>query len=380
MLISASRKVLDGPQIKLREWLRAPLFLSEGTRYYAALETRPPNRSTMELVVSSFDHERWDDLWRIEIDTDDMPGNSAMLFSLLQDRGLQIICAETSVNTFNTNHTTALVVSAHAYASSNDLSSRERIGERKFELKDLRWEILAYLGDQIAFNLDETPALKIRRFSTYKKLSDEIQLGSRLVLNRSGDVISQGSIHLTPRAITHLERGLSGTNRYYSAAVDTKDRLIRIIFFSEDHPRMNYFQVAIGNEADPILGRLYRGIFEAGGNIVRNAVRPCPDSVAQSLMREATGQSIYLDLIPNFATVDVTFNFPNAAKDSDWRRQASAVDRLFVRLTEEYVGRFFVIRRSWGNGSKAPRHSGKTAERNASGASVAASRIVRGKS
>src|ERR1041385_8059244 len=106
MLISARRRLLQNDCLELEQWLRAPLYLSAGTRYFAAMENRSAGSRDVELIISTIDHELWDDLWRIEVDTDDYPGNSALLFSLLEARELRVLCAESSVNTFGTNHST----------------------------------------------------------------------------------------------------------------------------------------------------------------------------------------------------------------------------------------------------------------------------------
>jgi hypothetical protein len=364
MLISAARLPLEGNFLRLFEWIRAPLFLSEGTRYYAALENDPPGTQSIELVISAFDHQLWGDLWRIEIDTDDVPGNSAILFSLLEARGFEILCAESSVNTFSTNHSTSVIVSAHSYFGEQDLSQKERYRQDRPELNELRREISAYLGDKIAFNPDGAPAFKVAHFRAYRRLSNELHNGSRFILNRSGDLIKEGGIQLTPRAISHVTKVIGENAVHYMPAVETRDRLIRVIFINDDQPKTNYFQMIVQNEPGALLSSTYRLLFETGANIVRNQVRPCPDWIAQERVNRATGQGLFLDQLPRFVTVDVTFNFPGVSTKKGWEKKIALLEAGIKKLSDQNAGKCFVVKESWRSVNAGPRHKNTSTKRN----------------
>lgn len=350
MLISAQRLPLKNDAgIVLQDWLRAPLYLGDGVRFYAVLENRGSNSQNLELVISAFDHQMWDDIWRLEIDTEDTPGNSALLFSLLEARGLQVLAVETSINTFASNHTTSVIMSAKAYSGDVGVSRRDRISQGSSNLEELWREVIVYLGDQIMFELDRKPSLKIRHVRSYKKLSDEIRSGARFIVNRNGDLLSEGMAKLTPRAQSHIEKAIGKGQTSYSAAVDTKDRLIRVLFFGNEHPRANYLQLVLDGEAGGILSSVFDLLYRAGVNIIRNQVRPCPEDRALGLYKKATGEQRFWDEIPNYVTLDLTFNFQDADDEASWQKAIDRLEAKLKALTEKHLGQIFVLRWSWGD-------------------------------
>src|SRR5262249_33861467 len=155
--------------------------------------------------------------------TEDTPGNAAILMKLLQDRGFQVLNIESSVTTFSSNHSTALVVSAKSYTGSLDRSQRERLKLDQPQLEEMRQEIIVYLGDQVFLHRDGSPAVKVRPFRTYRKLAEDVRTGLRFVLNRNGDLLMDSGVALTTRWLSHIARALGGGAITYAPAVDTKD-------------------------------------------------------------------------------------------------------------------------------------------------------------
>lgn len=347
MFISAGRVDLAGSTLEIAEWLRAPLYLSNGTKYFACLESKAHTSSNIELVVSTFDSDFWDDLWRIEIDTNDEPGNTFLLFSLLQERGFQVLASESSINTFAKIHTTTVIVSAKEYIGDFDLTQRERLARARPELVEMQRELLIYFGDQIALNPDRSPTLKIRHLRTYRKLSEDLRSGSRFLLNRIGEHLADNKITITSRAMDHIQAVAGQEHLQYAAAVESKDRMIRLLFFGEAHPRSLYAQIIIDAEKREMLPLTYKMFYESGANIIRNTVRPTPAPLATKFISRASSRIIYPDQV-QWLTIDITFSFPASNDHRSLQNSISNLDKLFKAKTSSKTADFFVLRRSWG--------------------------------
>lgn len=346
MLISAARQPLIDGILKLPDWIRAPLYLSDGTRLYAALESKTHSTSYIELAITAFDPPEWDDLWGVEIDTDDNPGNSLLLFSLLASRGFQVLAAESSINSFARNHGTTVICAGRGYSGDQDLTHRERLNIARPELHEMYRESLVYFGDQIGLNPDRSPALKWRHLRSYRRLAEELRSGSRFLLSRTGLPMRDSSLQLTPRAMDHITALTGDGDIEYSCAVDTKERMIRVLFFGMNHPRCMYAQIAIETENVEALAGLYAVFFKAGANIIRNTIRPTPAKVAVDRIRAESGVEKFEDQVA-FVTLDVTFNFLDAANARLLKKGLSALDGGLKKFCAEHKGAAFVTRRSW---------------------------------
>lgn len=343
VLVLSERFSLEDQWLKLPVWLRAPLYLGAESRCFAAIESHRRANGNMELVVSAIDTNIWDDLWRLEIDTHDAIGNALILFSLLEARAIDIIASESSINTFSNHFTTQIIFSAAEYIGDEDGSQAERIKKPYPRLRELHDEIIAYLGDQLAFRPDGQPGLKLSHMRSYRKLSDDLRSGGRLVLNRSGDMLSDGAVRLTQRAKEHLVKAIGDGTIEYSPAVDTKDRLIRIMFYGESYPRKHHVQVLASSDANTTMSKLLAMFYGCSFNIVRSNIRYTPPKVAIRHAEAYRGGQVYVDEV-QYKTIDVTFEVTNEKGSEmlnllgDMLNDAHAKDR----------SAFVIAKKSWG--------------------------------
>ncbi len=342
LLICRPTDVLSD-RLFLPDWIRAPLYLGEGARYFAALESHKRSNGNVELVISSIDNMFWDDIWRIEVDTLDAPGNALILFDLLESRGFNILAAESSVNSFSDNHTTSIIISAAEYENFDDRSNIDRIRMSNPSLSGLRREIIAYLGDKISFKNDDDPKLKISHIRSLKTISDDLKSGSRFILNRTGDFITDGTIRLTTRAKEHLSLSIGSDKMIYAPSVDTKNRLIRVIFSGFKDFIKHDIQIIISSEFERQFQIVYKKLFNAKANVVRSLIRPCPSNKAKSIVVNLLPNSKYIDDL-HYRTFDITFDF--LAK-GDEQGGLEEIGREFRELTESSKGGFSVVRKSW---------------------------------
>jgi len=343
LLIVSERLTLEDDRLHLPDWVRAPLYLGHDARYFAALESSKRVNGNLEMVVSAIDPNLWDDIWRIEADTENSPGNALILFGLLEARGINVLAAESSVNTFSHNHSTTIIMSAAAYSSGEDLTQADRLKNAYPQLNELRSEIIAYLGDQLVFRPDGRPVLKVNHMRAYRKLSDDLRSGARLVLNRSGETLDNGSARLTPRAREHLSKAAGLEGLQYSPAVDTKDRLIRIIFYGQLQPRKHHVQIAVKAEMDGALRTVFELVYSAGGNVIRNNVRPCPPRIAQTFQRPSSVRAPYLDEL-QYKTIDLTFDLPGV---TDEDLALTGLDAALGAEARTWPAGIVVLKKSW---------------------------------
>lgn len=346
MLIVSEYAPLTAGRLRLPDWIRAPLYLGASSRYFAAMESHRHANGNIELLISSIEHTLWDDLWRIEVDTSDEAGNALILMSLLEDRGLEILAAESSTNTFSQHHSTTLLLSAAGYSGEFDLSSRERSTLPRPQLQELQREIFAYLGDKLVFKPEGKPSLKVSHMRTYRKLNDDLKSGARFIVNRAGSLMEGDELVLAHRVVEHIEKALGPLQSIeYSAAVDTKDRTISVIFFGSEHPRRFHMKVAVRADLEHAISNIYRDLYDAGGSVVRTNVRPCPPQVAERVLR-ITGAPIYLDEI-QYKTVDITFEFPKSANVDEGLEAARRFWHLMQNRNTEGEAESLILRASW---------------------------------
>lgn len=326
MIIPEKRRFLAGGDSTLRlpSWLRAPLSLNEGARFYSVYEDLHPTKQSVsehasEIILATIPPRYWADLWRIELVTYDRPGVLASVIALLNSHHLKVVLAEGSVHSSNLYNTMAFVVSAHDYNTLVD-TERARESPHHGTLKTIDFMIKANLFDDIALNASGWPKVKIKRFTNFKRLHAEA-LGPRAtrILDSRRQTLAvdpatgEGLIELPPETIGALRRKL-GDDLAYMWNVDTKFRFIRAYVFSAAavpaHYQFSIRQLSIGKRTNGSLGDITDAIAANGANIVKFQLR-------RGGGREADGGSRF----------DVTLT--SNARETDWGR----VDRdLQVRL------------------------------------------------
>ncbi len=341
MLILADPRPLKKDRIDLPERIRGSLYLDEGTLYYCVLQNQATENDHLELITTTIPPEYWGDMWRIEFETEDRPGNTALLFGLLQDRQIEILNFESCFDPLSRKHISAVLLSARNYASARDLDYRERLLARNFELVELKEDILIYFWDQFAVNPDQTPRVKIRRMKTFRRLFADFQDGSRFRAAKSGQTYSKSGIQLSEKAINHLHRTLKAEQFMSASIVDTKDRLIRTLIFGQSPKRIHSCQLAYPARSAEMLSALTQCLYEIGGNIVRCRIGPLS-------ARLGTGSATPFPDEELIRVARIEFDFPNMglSEDSLLRNLAQLEERL-DRAAEKAGATACFLERSW---------------------------------
>ncbi len=349
MIISANIEPLSQNNIQIPPWLRAPLFLSIGTVYFSVLQNNPITPVFVELINTTIPPIHWPDLWRIEIETEDTPGNAALIIDLIVQRGLSILQFESTVTTFTRRHATTVIASGRHYESDRDLTYRERISEPSFHLKELEEELIIYLWDQFAINVEGSPRVKIRRMKTYKQLSHDVTNGDRFLLSRDGRPFDGEAVTLSPRAMKHLERTLGSIHFAYTAAVDTKDRILTTTIFPIDRPLVRHLQIVFRADQQGPLTWAYHKLYELGANIIKSQIRPCPSTTVLELRKFAKYTGSNADFVDEFfQKADITVDFARlggGGLDVHSRLAEFQTDFLSQPFYDKYSA--FVRRVSW---------------------------------
>jgi hypothetical protein len=278
LIIPSRPRPLAETSIVLPGFIRAPIGLRNGARCYSLMDANvSPRSSCLELTTTAVPPGYWQHLWRVELMTEDSIGNAALLFSLLEDRGFEILTVESSVNWNPQYHSTNVVVSARQYSSDIDGSPTSRLAVNRQSLDELERDILAYLGDQVAIPpYKSLPLIKVRRLNSYKRLSDCLDTLTAFLISRNGIVLEGDSIRLSRRALSHMQNRLLEGDLCYTSSVDTKTKLVRtIIYNATKNPK---FSVAV----------YFNSVSARAFSVILAAVSSCDLNVVQQQCRLAT--------------------------------------------------------------------------------------------
>jgi hypothetical protein len=279
LLIPAPRQKLTDRSLLVETWQLAPLGLNVGSIGYMALES-PSSSSTpasLDLILSIFPQSTWSDLWRIEIETFDTPGNLNLFTDILKKRRLRIEVAEGSISTFSVYHAMTFIVSAHSYTDRFDKRSHERASMPSPRLDALELDILANFSKEVSFNAARHPRIKIKRMDEYNRmhvLYNEKHLHISEFKRDPPDSKGRSRV-VIPNEVWDPLHAAFGELIDYSVLVDTKSRLARVMLFARTERRYEHIQVSIpvGNGRGDALQALLSSIASSGLNVSRFQMR-----------------------------------------------------------------------------------------------------------
>lgn len=280
MIILSGNYKLDADRRKLLfpAEVLSPLSIETGSSLYSFIDrVRNDDRFHLEMVTTSIPQDLWRHLWRIELATDDYVGNSALLYELLEDRGIEILFVESSINDLANYHSTHLIVTCRGYNCELDGSPSQRDATNSQKLPELERDILSYLGHKIAIpTYRSEPILKIRRMNAHRRLLEDFEQGKCIAAKRTGTVLEEGgAIQLTTKALNQITKQLRKKTKpgviTYTSSVDTKTRLLRTLFISNAYKARLKLRFLVDSES-PILGKIFRTISDAEFNILQHKV------------------------------------------------------------------------------------------------------------
>lgn len=309
-MIFADKNRLHESRIILPSYIRAPLALRDGTRYYSVVDNRKGTKTnSLEIITSTIDPAHWKHLWRLEFSAEDRPGNTHLLYSLLENRGIETIHSETSVNQYSIYHSAHLILSCRSYSSDIDATPAVRDAENWQDLSGLYRDLLAYFGDQIAIPMyRETPILKVRRMNAYRRLHDDVDQNERFLNSRGGLILRNSSMLFSKRMMNHLENKFGqNDNLYYTSLVDTKTRLVRTTIYDSTKPARRRVVILFNSNDRPVLAELFRVATNSSVNILQQYLRPASESEMQLVIQNYEYRPIHfaghlrrLDLLVEF--------------------------------------------------------------------------------
>jgi ACT domain-containing protein len=252
MIIQDKLRDFNGSSLYFNFYHRVHTSLIKNTKVFLRFSQGLKGKDCPELIISPFDSNSWDDLWRITITLNDQIGVVNDVLSTLKERNLNILSLETNSISGQKLHQMEILVDARRYASylfdktSGDRKSKLEINE----LKDLKRDILSRIIDNIYFVVDK-PRIKINRvyglweasnhfltqndgdFSDYRPTYDETFV-------KTGEENYQSEIPLPIHIKLEILKSLGVTEEEfkqknhgykYLTISDTKDRFLTVYFF-----------------------------------------------------------------------------------------------------------------------------------------------------
>lgn len=273
MIISQARQRLRGDAIKLPDWLLAPLYLHRGADFWMAHRVAVASaRDTIyEVIVSSIDRRHWRHLWKLKLTTLDRPGIAEQLCALLEDFGIQVLTAECSVHSRNRYNSMSFIVSLQQYICKYGLDGGpgRHQSRRVHRIPYLELSLLAAMGEDLVFHVNGRPRLEFTPMRIYSHLDEELAVESGRV-----DPFWKGklSLHKDIREQVAHYCGRSG-RIFFAGAVDTENRLIRVLFFPEGDDGVAYTQLGATEFSTAEIRKALSYLAELDANVLRFQVR-----------------------------------------------------------------------------------------------------------
>lgn len=290
MIISEPRQPFDlkTKKISLPAWALAPLSLNRGARFWGIYGTPPQHhlhQRALELILTTIHPRFWSDLWRLEFTTDDRIGNLEKIADLLHHLSVEIIASEGSIHSVAKFHSMTFILSLRNYSSPVDGDTEARMKRAHFIAKNLEFLIKANFADQIVFNDAGFPRFKLKRLNLYRGMASRDLLLSNYekLCEDSGLVLTDVREVDPPEPFVNDILSL-GPDIYYTSAVDTKDRVIRTLFFSKHERAPAHIQFATYGFNSLVLYTILKLIADRLGNVIRYQIRRGLNENAQGLL------------------------------------------------------------------------------------------------
>jgi len=270
---------LKDRKIHLPPWLLAPLFLNRGGARFWAVSHEPEiilSNTTTEVVLTPIAPQHWEDVWRLEVTTKDRRGNLAKLYDILAESKIDVLFNEGSMHSFAKYNSMSFILSLIHYDNDGDGSKLARFAQQLPTVPGLETVILLRFLDQLVFDRAHGARFALNRLNLYRHMhgwSDRHQFSTL----PDGSVLDDDhNLVLDDAFYEKLKRlGRSGNTKvWYTPAVDTHYRCIRILFFPANDNSPGHIQVSLAQPSTKALARVNAIVAEHGGNIIRSQLRP----------------------------------------------------------------------------------------------------------
>jgi hypothetical protein len=296
MILSARRTTIEGNVLDLPRWIRAPAYINQGQTVYITLDpeallnrplqgaegTGTLNTGFLELVISLFPPEIWGDLWRLKMETYDRPGNLNRIFEILCRRQIEVLMSEGSTNSNGQRHEMTFILAAHGYKSESDpKDSDARATRPTTSLQDLQDELIIELMDVLTLYPDGRPKVNVRRIQTYHSLFERFT-SNKIPRPVEAKVLEKGHVVLPAPLSRDIRKRLHqrpGSRIDYSPAVDTTNRIVRLMCFANSERSPCYAQIIVPRHSN-MVATIFKEIADPRAssdvkiNVVRYQLRP----------------------------------------------------------------------------------------------------------
>ena len=229
MIISQQRRKFEDGKIWMPDWMRAPLYLQPGASCWLAHRDAKGSHSNTiyEVALSCIDQRHWPYLWKLKLTTTDEPGIAGRLTTLLQDADIEILTAESSVHSHNKYNSMSFILSVENYKHKldGDFEAHGHITTRRLEYLELL--LLSAIGGQLVFHRNGRARFELHPMRFYAQRTERHSITQPL----PRDDLENGEFALPPIVCKAIRQRCGADNVYYAGAVDTENRVIRILFF-----------------------------------------------------------------------------------------------------------------------------------------------------
>lgn len=217
---------------------RVHLNLAAGRTLHGCILACANNRRLPELIISPFEFDRWDKIWRLNMTVTDRPGVFHEVCDILTRNGAHVLAAESSTTQQQSLYQMELVI---------DLEDETRV-------QWIRLSLLSRFLKEITFRHDGNPRLRIQRlhglwhakrdFETQRAMpngfpAQKIEVRIKWAKKSPHQVLRlvvpskvRDLLKKTVRAAFERRHN----DGFYLRLSDTKNRFLRVLYFRADEP------------------------------------------------------------------------------------------------------------------------------------------------
>lgn len=271
MIISEARKKFDGETIALSDWLLAPLYLQRGSTYWIA--HRPAiaaqNKTIYEVIFTTIDETHWDNLWKLKLTTEDEPGVARRVCDVLEEFKIRVLTAECSVHSLNRYNSMSFILSMQKYDHHLDGFHQDLANPETVRVAYLELSLLSAMASSMVFHRNGRPRFELIPMRLHSYFRREGFDHSQELAGAMG----KGSFALQKDICRDIRHTCGDGDIYYSGAVDTENRLIRILFFPQGMNGVAHMQVSGGELGTSAIRRVLSHFEASEANILRFQIR-----------------------------------------------------------------------------------------------------------
>lgn len=305
LIISHLRKDFDGYGINMPAWSLAPLYLQQDAKGWLAHgKAKSPRKSKVyEVILTSIHPRYWPDLWKLKLTTMDEVGIGREIAKTLFEKGIEIITAESSVHSLNRYNSMSYLLSLAEYRDEIDGDVQRRLKTSRTPNLDLMLQ--ARLCDTLVFDPTGKPRFELLPMTLYWQLADERRYGFYHSPRDSVRMKAEGRIDLPDSVKENIEKHC-GAGGSYSGAVDTENRVIRVLFFPKGDDGVAHIQFAARRMSGDVFERIMQIMSDRQANVIRFQLRRGLNKTTETRFGRLK-KPLASKLADNFGRLDVTF-------------------------------------------------------------------------